>query len=225
MRPSSVDAVLFDLDDTLCAFVQSYQELLAASFDAIGVEPFFTPAEYQRRHGEYLAESDTADELRSNCFADLAAERGFDPSTGRELAAAYSARRDYSVEPRQGVPTVLEELQERYPLGVVTNGQPADQEPKLEELGVTDLFDVIVFAGHDTAPKPAPEPFVQALDELGRDSSRTVYVGNSLDSDVTGAHAAGLQSVWVTDDGPASPDPEPDYTVASLEELSPPPWM
>lgn len=228
MAPPEVEAVLFDLDDTLCTFVQSSAELLAESFDAVDVAPFFELSEYQARYSDYVAESDTVEALRANCFADLAAERGHDRETGRALAAAYSELRDYTVEPLPGAAEVVEALGETYALGLVTNGRPSIQNPKLEDLGFVDRFETIVFAGHDAPAKPSPEPFRRALDRLDVEPARTVHVGDSLESDVAGAHAAGVRSIWVSEDVTGGQvdvaDPAPDYAVGSLGELTPLPW-
>lgn len=224
MSASAVEAVLFDLDGTLCRFVQSSEALLADSFDAIDVEPFFTVEEYQDRYSEYLGRSESVEALRANCFADLAAERGVDPALGRELAASYSSLRDYSVELLPGAYPVLTELHETYPLGIVTNGRPSLQKPKLQSLEIRDFFDVVVFGGHDTNPKPDAEPFHRALDGLGVEPESTVHIGDTISSDIAGARAAGISSVWLADDATAAPDPTPDYVLASLRDLIPPPW-
>lgn len=223
MGSPPVDVVLFDLDDTLCAFVQSSETLLADSFAAVDEEPFFTLEEYQARYSDYIEESGTVEALRANCFADFAAERGHNRETGRALAAAYSELRDYSVEPLPGAADVVDSLDETYTLGLVTNGRPSMQNPKLDSLPFTDRFETVVFGGHDAPAKPSPEPFYRALDRLDAAPDRAVHVGDSLDSDVAGAHAAGVGSVLV-DDTATSAEPSPDYTVDALPELLSPPW-
>lgn len=224
MAPADVDAVLFDLDDTLCRFVQPSETLLAETFEAVDVEPFFTIEEYQRRYSDYLDPDGTVEELRANCFADLAAERGRDPEVGRELAATYSSLRDYAVEPLPGAAAAVEALSETHALGLVSNGRPSLQRPKLDSLGFAHRFDAVVFGGHDATPKPDPEPFRRALTRLGAEPETTVHVGNSPATDVAGARAAGVRSVWIAGDASAEPEPEPDYAVGSLRELVPPPW-
>lgn len=225
IAPSSdVEAVLFDLDDTLCSFVQSSEALLAETFEAVGVEPFFTLSEYQARYSDYLDPDGTVEELRANCFAELAAERGRDPSVGRDLAATYSSRRDYTVESLSGAAAAVEALAETHALGLVSNGRPSLQRPKLESLGFVDRFDAVVFGGHDVPPKPAPEPFHRALDELAAEPDNAVHVGNSLTTDVAGARAAGVRSVWVAGDADADPDVTPDFAVETVGDLVSPPW-
>lgn len=68
-------------------------------------------------------------------------------------------------------------------------------------LGIGDEFETVVFVGYDVAAKPDPEPFYTALDALDVEVEHTVKIGKLLESDVTGAHNAGLRSVWLDRDG------------------------
>ncbi len=99
------------------------------------------------------------------------------------------------------------------------------QRTKMAALGIDDRVDAVVFAGHDAPVKPEPEPFERALAELGSTPDRAVHVGNSLDSDVAGADAAGLRSVWVPADPSVVPEPEPPFAFETLRPLGDPPWL
>lgn len=212
------DAVLFDVDDTLCRYRRTGDELLAAAFERTGLEPFITRAEYHERYPEFVDDSDSMVDLRERCFAAIAESKGRDPGAGRRVARAYAAERDHgNVEPLPGVDEALSAVDD-LPVGVVTNGAPGMQSRKLDALGLADAFDVIVHAGYDAPAKPDPEPFDTALSALSASPDRTLHVGNSLRSDVAGAHAAGLGSVWVSA-GDESPDPEPDHTITALTEF------
>jgi len=223
-----VDTVLFDLDDTLCVYERSGRELLALAFEDVGVDPFFTVEDYYGRYDEFVAEGASTRDIRERCFATLARERGYDPALGRALADAYAAERDHAaVRPTPGACEALELLARDHRLGLVTNGGPEMQAIKLDELGIGDAFEVLVHAGYDAPPKPEPDPFHRALDALGSTPERAVHVGNSLEADVPGAQAAGLRAAWFTgaaEDPPERPEPEPDYRLASLRELTAPPW-
>ncbi|MFB6361805.1 MAG: HAD family hydrolase, partial [Halobacteriales archaeon] len=123
-----------------------------------------------------------------------------------------------------GAQAALAELGADRPLGLVTNGAPGMQTTKLDALSIREAFATMVFAGYDTAPKPDPEPFRTVLEALGVPPDRTVHIGNSLESDVAGANAAGVTSVWLEHDSHPPAAVEPDYTVGSLSELTDPPW-
>ncbi|MBV9105398.1 MAG: HAD family hydrolase, partial [Verrucomicrobia bacterium] len=69
--------------------------------------------------------------------------------------------------------------------------------------------------------KPDEKLFQYALDKAGIQGSRTVHVGNRLDSDIRPAKKLGLRTVWILR-GDAPPAPtldqlaEPDAIVISL---------
>lgn len=219
-----VEAVLFDVDDTLCRYRRSGEELLALAFDEVGVEPFFRVEAYYGRYDEFMARTEGVDDLRRACFAAIAADDGRDPSLGRAVADAYAAERDHgAVDPLPGALEAVERLAADHALGVVTNGAPGMQRQKLAAVGLDDAFDVVVHAGYDVPAKPDPEPFRRALAALDVPPDRAVHVGNSLSTDVTGAHGAGIASAWL--DQGVDPDPVPRYTLASMNELATPPWL
>jgi putative hydrolase of the HAD superfamily len=220
-----VDAVLFDVDDTLCRYRRSGAELLAVAFDRVGVDPFFDVGDYHERYPEFLAAAEDVASLREACFAALAAERGRDPAVGRRVAASFAAERDHrAVEPLPGALGAVDRLAADHRVGVVTNGGPSMQRDKLDGLGLGDAFETVVFAGYDTAPKPDPEPFRRALDALSVEPGRAVHVGNSPGSDVAGARAAGLRPAWLADAAASGSDPPATYTLRSMADLHAPPW-
>ncbi len=222
-----IETVVFDLDDTLCEYRQSGREILDRAFEQVGVDPFFTVDDYLAVFDDHAARGEPVDTIRTRCFAALAGEEGYDPSLGRRIAEIYRERRDHrDVRFRPGAADALDRLSADHRIGLVTNGGPEMQTQKLDSLGIADRFDTFVFAGYDTEPKPAPEPFHHALDALDEDPARAVHVGNSLASDVAGAHAAGLTSVWVRNGHPRPDDaPQPDYSLDTLRELQDPPWQ
>jgi len=225
-----IRAVLFDLDDTLVRYRRSSGTLLRESFDAAGVDPIFPVEAYYDRFREFADRTDSVAELRRECFAALCADRGRDPAIGRAVADAYAAERDHrDVEWLPGAREVLDALSDRYRIGVVTNSPRDAARQKIAAAGVDAYAETAVFAGHDTPSKPATEPFHRALGALEADPGRAVHVGDSLDSDVTGANAAGLRSVLLAADGEhdaADAGPAtPDYRITSPSELRSPPWV
>lgn len=224
MTDGGVEAVLFDLDGTVCDYRRSSRELLAEAFDIVDVDPFFAVEDYLDTIPEVVGDFDTKAELRAACFAELAREAGRDPAVGRTVADAYAAERNHSdVEFLPGARAALDALADDHRLGLVTNGGPDTQDPKLDTLDLRDAFEVVVYAGFEASAKPDPEPFHLALDGLDADAGRTVHVGNSLETDVRGAHRAGVASAWLAD-GDADPDPHPHYVLDSMADLTDPPW-
>jgi len=227
---TDVDTVLFDLDDTLLEYERSSGEVLELAFEQSGVDPFFDEADYYRVYDDHLDESDGIKDLRERAFARLAREQGRDPDHGRAVADAFTAERDQTrVVVFDGAHETLDHLAGDYPLGLVTNGDPSMQAEKLRGGGLADYFDTIVHGGTDAPAKPEPDGFHLALDRLDASPGHAVHVGNSLTTDVPGAHAAGLRSVWLAMDGhdvaDIDPSPRPHYTVRSLHEVRERPWL
>lgn len=221
----AVDAVLFDLDDTLCSYRRTSADLLRESFEAVGVEPFFDVQAYYDAYEAVVNDDDhdSMRELREHCFVRLADEHGYSRDLAHEMVDHFADSRDHTnVDPLPGAEAAVNALAADHALGVVTNGAPEMQRAKLSALDFEDRFQTVVFAGYDVPAKPEPDAYHRALDDLGVAADRAVHVGNSLQTDVTGAHNAGVRSAWLADG--STPNPEPHYTIERLDELATPPW-
>jgi putative hydrolase of the HAD superfamily len=87
----------------------------------------------------------------------------------------------------------------------------------LERTGLRPLVDAVVISAELRVAKPDPAIFRAALDRLGAPADGAVHVGDSLEHDVAGARAAGLDAVLVARNG--APAPEGVRVVRSLAEL------
>ena len=219
-----ITAVSFDLDDTLVQYKRSPGDVLRACFAALDLDPLFAVEEYYARYDEFAEKCDSMDELRAECFAALAAENGYDRRLGREVANVFGEERDQTnVELLPSAARVLDELGAEYQLAVVTNGARDAQRRKIEAVDLERWIDTVVIAGHDAPPKPDPEPIERAVRSLGATPETAVHIGDSLETDVAGATAAEVDSVWIAD----GTDPrgfEPTYTVQSVTDLLSRPW-
>ena len=64
--------------------------------------------------------------------------------------------------------------------------------------------------------KPAPEFFEKVIDFIGdKDKSKYLVIGDSLSSDIAGARAFGLDSVWIS----KNESEMPTYRIEKLSEL------
>lgn len=215
----AVDAVVFDIDGTICEYERGVADLLPLAFERAGVEQFFSAADYVERYESFLEDSRSVDDHRERCFVDIARKKGRDPDLASDVAAAYAAERDHTrVHPLDGAQEALDTLDGDYRLAAVTNGDPQAQSQKLDALGI-DCFERIVHAGYDSPAKPHPEPFETALSAIDVSAERAVYVGNSLRADVAGAHNVGMAAAWIADGETEPPEPVPDYALDSPREV------
>lgn len=111
--------------------------------------------------------------------------------------------------------TVLAALGECFQLGVITNSNndPAD-------LGLSFQFSFVIRGDVEPYQKPDPRIFQLAASTGGYELGSSVHVGDSLETDVTGANRAGAISVWLDRVGDVSVSAvSPHHTIRSLSEL------
>jgi len=212
------DAVLFDLDGTLCRRTQDTGRLYRRAFERVGAEPFGDPESLWAALDGPPNHDDRAGYLGTG-FARLAAQHGRSGVDPLALGAAMADLVDDSqVAMRSGAPAALTGAEAVGPVGLVTNGPERRQRVKLDALGITDRFDARVYASDLPRRKPHTDPFDRALRSLDVAPERALYIGNSLAYDVAGAQNAGLAVAWLGDG--EEPDPyDPEYVLDSIADI------
>lgn len=201
----TLQAVLFDLDDTLYDHQHCSRSALAALRAALPSLQPVTLAELERGHSDLLdkyhagvlAGTLTLDTARLARFNELLGRYGLtDPGT---IAAAVRLYRETYVRSERLVPgtlALLEQLRAAgLKIGLVTNNPVDEQMRKLEQLGLLPLFDALAISEAVGSAKPDPRIFAYVLDQLGCAADAAIMVGDSWPSDVLGAHAAGIRAV------------------------------
>lgn len=112
---------------------------------------------------------------------------------------------------------VLGRLHARFTLGVISNFY-GNVHILLEEAGIAPLLSAIVDSNRVGVSKPDPAIFRLALERLDCSPDDAMYVGDSFEKDIAGAHVAGLQTAWL---GPADRScPNPEFVTMHLHSLS-----
>ena len=103
---------------------------------------------------------------------------------------------------------------------ILTNGLPSTQAAKVRALGLCALVDHVVYADeHATGGKPAPEPFLAALNLLEVAPKNTVMVGDDRVNDIEGARAVGMRTVLLARGERPTHDGGADAVVSELADL------
>lgn len=87
----------------------------------------------------------------------------------------------------------------------------------LEGLELTSMVDGVVISAEHGAGKPDPSIFHKALEVAGVPARKAVHVGDSVEEDVAGARAAGIEPVLLLRNGGTGP--AGTRTVPNLIEL------
>lgn len=118
------------------------------------------------------------------------------------------------------IPPVIDKLEAAgVPWGIVSN---VDEDDMLSILSNHDLRPSVAVSSERVASyKPDVHIFKVALKELEMGSDKTLHAGDSPIADVAGAHAAGVDSVWVNRFGVGFPSEilRPRYELPDLSSL------
>jgi len=230
-RLADLRAVAFDLDNTLCYYALSVEEVFSEALRRAGIPPETlgdltgAATRYAGLWGEVQETLESTAQIRLHIIERLLAERrSDDPAVAASLSDAYGAvREETGVRLYDGVRELLDDLKGRYTLGLLTNGPSDMQWEKIRSLGFGDTFDAIVVAGDIGVFKPDRLAFQSLLDRLGVRASESLFVGDTYGMDIIGAHEAGMRTVMIRRDPlPALGDVTPDLEipdVASLREV------
>jgi FMN hydrolase / 5-amino-6-(5-phospho-D-ribitylamino)uracil phosphatase len=158
------------------------------------------------------------EDIRYHAFIrTVAAVGGDDPALAAELATLYHGHRAANIVLYPAVLDVLDALVGRYTLGLLSNGNtdPAS-------CGLAGVFDAVIFADDVGVAKPDPAIFRRACERLGCRPAALLHVGDSLASDVRGAHSVGAAAAWLNRDRHPNPTAiVPEYEIHTLTDLLP----
>ena len=124
----------------------------------------------------------------------------------------------FPVEVVPGIEAVLQHLQSRSRLAIVSNSMSNVARQALKRFHLEQYFKVVVISRDIGIRKPDPEIFHFAVNALGIEESEAMHVGDSLQEDVQGGKNAGLTTVWINPQMDERSE-VPDHTIQSISEL------
>jgi HAD superfamily hydrolase (TIGR01509 family) len=183
------DAVVFDNDglllDTESVWTRAEEDL----FERRGLE--FTPADKLELVG-------TSAEIAGGILERRLGEPGRAEELLEELNALVVAELEHGVEAMVGARQLLERLREQgVPIGLVSNSPLRFVKRSIEIVGFEGHFDVVLSAHEVAAPKPAPDPYLEACRRLGVEPGPAVVALEDSPTGVAAARAAGLTVIGV----------------------------
>ncbi len=183
------DAVVFDNDGLL-----------------LDTESVWTRAEqdlFERRGAEFTAEHKrelvgTSAEIAGGILERRLGEPGRAKGLIEELNELVVIELEHGVEAMVGAAELLHALKQRgTPIGLVSNSPLVFVQRSLEIVGFADRFDVVLSAHDVAAPKPAPDPYLEACRRLGVRAGPSVVALEDSPTGVAAARAAGLTVIGV----------------------------
>jgi len=169
---------------------------------------------YYRAHHDEAVDWEALKDLRRRCAAVVQEQLGTSLPLDDVLDALLGAIR---FRPYPEVPDVLARLREGGARLAVVSNWDVSLHDVLERTALRPLVDAVAISAELGVAKPDPAIFNAALQRLGAAADGALHVGDSLEHDVAGARAAGIDAVLVTRNGAQAP--EGVRTVRSLAEL------
>ncbi|WP_249977276.1 HAD family hydrolase [Vreelandella olivaria] len=233
---SSLQAITFDLDDTLwdnqgvmlkteeghyrwlLEELATWREIREEPPLALNYEQGVVDYLQRRRRWAQQVPERRGDFtwLRLRALEEQLETEGLSRSTALLWAAAAMNefhRLRVQVKPHPEAAGLLANLAGRYQLAAITNGNI-----HLKRQPLAAYFPVAIAAGELLAPKPDPKPFLAALERLNVAPDRAMHVGDSWQEDVLPAQQLGMHAVWVADQGDQAL-PTRVHRIAHVKEL------
>jgi 2-haloacid dehalogenase len=137
----------------------------------------------------------------------------------QELNAVYKKKLDEAVTILPNVKKTLDTLYGNgLRLGMVSNGDTEELTAHLN--GVSELFDVIVTSEELEVYKPHSRIFKETLHKMGAAREKTVFIGDSIISDMCGAKKAGLTTIWYNKrNRTPTHGLRPDFEIRDMAEI------
>jgi putative hydrolase of the HAD superfamily len=221
MARESTRSVLLDALGTIVELERPWPHLvdeLAARGVVVGEDDaraaMLAEMAYYRAHHDEASSWPALRDLRRRCAAVIQEQLNTALPLGDVEDALLGAVR-FRAYPE--VPAALARLRAAGARLAVVSNWDISLHDVLERTDLRRLVDAVVISAELGVAKPDPAIFRAALERLGVPADGALHVGDSVEHDVAGARAAGIEAVLVVRDGADAPAGV--RVVASLDEL------
>lgn len=178
----------------------------------------------QRQRYQTIIDQHSEGAFRIQLIKDLLAQQGVnevDETAALALQENFDADRLEAFDFYPGIKAFLINARKLFTLVVITNGPEFSQVPKVEAVKLADYVDHIIIGGQEPEQKPARSIFFKALALAQCEAHEAIHVGDSLATDIAGAHNSGITSVWIQHQQPLDAELgiDPHHTVIHPSEI------
>jgi len=215
-RSEAPKAILFDLDNTLCTFVDAKRAACDAVIELTGAGStdelfsYFLRPRYNFEDHAHITDYLTDIGVYSKRLAEEAGEM-------------YDTVKLDTITLYPGVPETLDTLTEAgVEIAVVTDASSSQAERRMHRLGIDSRFPVLVTPDRSGQRKPNHASFLMAMELLKTTSSETWVVGDSLRREIAPGLEIGLTTVfaqygdWIQIE---MPDIKPHHVLDQFKDL------
>jgi putative hydrolase of the HAD superfamily len=195
--------VFFDLDHTLWDFDKNsgltFEKIFKLNNLKVELDdflPVYEPINF-RYWKLYREEKVTKSALRYGRLKDAfdAIEVKIEDELINHLSDAYIEHLCSFNHLFEGTFEILNYLQHKYDLHIITNGFEEAQEKKMSASNIRDYFKTITNSEMVGVKKPNPKIFNFALEMAKARPAESIMIGDSIEADIEGAHNIGMDTI------------------------------
>lgn len=195
--------LLWDIDGTVLDFIASESYAIKTLFNKFNLgtctdEMIKLYSTINIKYWQKLENNEmTKPEILIGRFVEFFNTVGVDDSLAEDFNKEYQLTLGDHIEYIENAKEILLSQKDKFILCAVTNGTRIAQEKKLRLSGLDKIFDYIFISENIGFEKPNIKYFNIIFEKLNiTDKSQVLVIGDSLTSDIKGAHAAGIDSCW-----------------------------
>jgi putative hydrolase of the HAD superfamily len=191
-----IEAVVFDMDDTLysqASFKESGFRAVAAHLEREGVVGTKGGGVVTEALAAIMKSVGPSHPRMLNMMVE---KLKLEPALIHEMVQVFREHKP-DLAPYPGVVGLLEELQGRFKLGLLTDGLKEVQAAKLEALGIAQYFDEVVLSDEYGMVKPDERLFMLFEERFGLPPEKLAYIADNPAKDFIGATGRGWLTVRV----------------------------
>lgn len=142
-----------------------------------------------------------------------------------EVCRIYADEKLRHIVPYPGVEQTIKTVRELgLPMVIVTDAEAPDACERLTKCGLRSYFDRTISFDLVKVKKPAPGPFLAALDATGTRPENALFIGDSLRRDIAPCRKLGIRTVYARYGdrfANARQEIEADYVIDRMPDLLP----
>ena len=206
-KPNKYEHIFFDLDHTIWDFDRNAEETLHELYETykladIGVHSAaeFIAIYTRNNHqlwADYHLGKISKETLRETRFKNTFLELGVHPeSVPLAFEDDYVKQGPYKTNLFPHAHETLTYLHSKYSLHLISNGFKESTEIKVSGTGLGKYFQNIIISEVIGVNKPDPLIYQHAIDLAGAAKEQCIMIGDSLEADVRGALAFGIDAIY-----------------------------
>lgn len=225
-------AVIFDLDNTLCDTTKALNPSFNTCFKfLVNYYPAVSKVEFNKLHQKVYNKLSRRQKIPLYSSQALFWHEMFDqlkleynPAVIKDLILLLNDELGKNVDLFPGIKPMLQEVKKmNLKTAILSNGPYIGKALRFEYLNLNEYIDILISSDLIRRDKPSPRAFHYVLRKLKVKPEEVVFLGDELVSDIKGASAVGMKTIYNKWNGQKlngeDKSIKPDYVVTKPQQV------